>query len=482
MEDRTEGDAGVRSTQYPVQGTEDDVAEQPGERRGGHRFEENWSPPVGPRVTEPGSSRGLLLCTVAGTNIEIHADAWLERDSDVRIGVVRAGDAKDDDAEDELVVPVGRGLSDLFVSVVLPELGTGGVVTGDGRWLARLDSSAQRTLRADAWNDVRVRLAKGRLTVQVNGWPAVDALMDNVLKKGDRHLADPSIPQGLDSNSDPVPVFQQAAGAYRCALVTPNDGSEGRWRFVRTRVLPENARPFSREAQPSATQVRAAQSTERDVDEHEVRDGQVDVSRREDGGWKIEDRTERAGQVGKPALPQILAAWVERQGRLAEGRLAEGQFEWQVLRRNQSESFGTLASTSEDAGENDRTGEMMTISFDKHGFRLDGESVPSVGLKQRAWAAASGSSGAAADHAAFQAALRNRFSEFGSSMPESLTSVPYRVLVDATREVHAWDVGNAPLSGNARSLKRDSPLFQQKEQTGFGETRLHYINPAIGSP
>lgn len=142
-----------------------------------------------------GDEPGLLISKTASRVVEIHGDAWLRADSACRIALLK----------NKTCEPAAG----LWVSLMLPDLGTGGVVGSNGEWLARLGPAAQRTLRAEAWNDVRVRLAKGRLTVRLNGWPAVD-----------------------------VAVEAEGSGAeYRCALALPDDGSEVRWRFIRTRTV-----------------------------------------------------------------------------------------------------------------------------------------------------------------------------------------------------------------------------------------------------
>jgi len=159
-------------------------------------------------------SNAMLVSPMSGPTIELHADVWLQANSPARLGFVRA--EKLEDAEGDAAVPLGQGISDFFVSVVMPDAGAGGLVTGDETWLARLDPAAQRTLRAESWNDVRLRLADGRVTVRLNGWPACDV--------------------GVSGGT-------RGARGYCCALAAPDDGSEGRWRYVRTRVLHGGAAP-----------------------------------------------------------------------------------------------------------------------------------------------------------------------------------------------------------------------------------------------
>lgn len=149
----------------------------------------------GSLIGQGGDGLGLLVSSAAAAgSIEIHGDLWLPADSVGRMAVFNGAASES-----------GEGLR---LSIMLPDVGTGGVARSGGESLAQLDPAAQRALQPDAWNDVRVRLAEGRLTVRLNGWPAVD-----------------------------VRVEPQAAPAAecRCALVTPDDGSEVRWRDIRSR-------------------------------------------------------------------------------------------------------------------------------------------------------------------------------------------------------------------------------------------------------
>ena len=170
-----------------------------GERRGA-------SPPVSGARAAGNVTATMLVSNVQARDVEIHADLWLSRGSDYRVAL------RQDDTPGENGPADAGQEKGLFVSIVLPDAGTGGVVTVESRWLARLDPAAQRMLQVEAWNDVRVKLAKGRLTVVLNGWQAVDVTVGT----------------------------EASAGAqYRCALVAPNAGSEAKWRYVRTRMLEE---------------------------------------------------------------------------------------------------------------------------------------------------------------------------------------------------------------------------------------------------
>jgi pimeloyl-ACP methyl ester carboxylesterase len=135
-----------------------------------------------------------LTSKAFGSAIELHGDVWLQNETECRIGFL----AQDSAAES------------WWVSVVTTDQGTGGLMSESGEWLSGLDPAAQNTLRTGAWNDVRVQFADERITVRLNGWPALDI--------------------GMNS--------KEASGAsvkYRCALATPENDSEIRWRFIRTR-------------------------------------------------------------------------------------------------------------------------------------------------------------------------------------------------------------------------------------------------------
>lgn len=150
---------------------------------------------------------GSLISESATVSGDLHGDLWLDNETECRIGLIGEG-----------------SFVESWVSVVPSELGTGGLVTSQGEWLGRLDPAAQHTLRSDAWNDVRIRLADGRVTVRLNGWPALD------------------VP--LSSSKESAP----SAPNYRWALGTPSGGSKIHWRFIRTRT--EDTVLASRNSEP----------------------------------------------------------------------------------------------------------------------------------------------------------------------------------------------------------------------------------------
>ncbi|MFN0054838.1 MAG: family 16 glycoside hydrolase [Planctomycetales bacterium] len=131
----------------------------------------------------PGS--GWLISDRESNGIEFHADVWVPAGGEARLGLsARPSIASNGTGEGPAIG--GEAAARTFrvaVSLVTAELGTGGIVTGgsssdDGQWLAPLDSGAQRTIRRDAWNDVRLELYAGRLSVSINGWPAAEAVVD----------------------------------------------------------------------------------------------------------------------------------------------------------------------------------------------------------------------------------------------------------------------------------------------------------------
>jgi pimeloyl-ACP methyl ester carboxylesterase len=88
------------------------------------------------------------------------------------------------------------------------ESGSAGIVSLDGRrWLATCDPIAQRQLVLNAWSDVRIRISDKRLSVLLNGYPAIDG----------------------------VPAKELArAGCFGLAWTTPRQGIAGKWRRIRT--------------------------------------------------------------------------------------------------------------------------------------------------------------------------------------------------------------------------------------------------------
>jgi len=81
---------------------------------------------------------------------------------------------------------------------------------GAEKWMARIDPAAQQTLRADAWNDVRIGVRDDQLQLDLNGWPAMRVPLDS-------------------------PQISDGPRQYRLSLQTPQDGSAIGWRYVRTR-------------------------------------------------------------------------------------------------------------------------------------------------------------------------------------------------------------------------------------------------------
>lgn len=145
-------------------------------------------------VGRANGSESLLVLPRSAVMLEVHGDVWLTEDS-VHEMVLLFADSSERETQ-------------YRVSLMLPDQGGGGVLRhADGQWIAVLDPAAQQGLRPDTWNDVRVKMGNGRLSVRLNGWPAVEV-----------HV-------GSD----------ETAIRCRVALVAPDDGSEVRWRYVRMR-------------------------------------------------------------------------------------------------------------------------------------------------------------------------------------------------------------------------------------------------------
>jgi dienelactone hydrolase len=139
-----------------------------------------------------------LLVSAHGTNaLEIHADFWLAGES----------------ARDVVLLDDDTATSDesLRISLVLPDVGAGGIYRkDDGLWLAAMDPAAERSLRPNAWNEIRAKLDNGHLQVCLNGWPAADV-----------QIGRPEF--------GPMP--------FRCGFIAPTNGTNVRWRYVRIRDL-----------------------------------------------------------------------------------------------------------------------------------------------------------------------------------------------------------------------------------------------------
>lgn len=59
------------------------------------------------------------------------------------------------------------------VVLELPEAGSGGVQSPDGKWLNTLDPAAQQSL-LEGWNDIRLLRRSNTIAVEMNGWPAAN--------------------------------------------------------------------------------------------------------------------------------------------------------------------------------------------------------------------------------------------------------------------------------------------------------------------
>ena len=136
--------------------------------------------------------RNDLISDLESDSIELHGDAFLQPGIDCRIGLVSESQS-------------------WWISIVLPEAGTGGAVNSQAEWHGQLDPAAQHTLKGNSWNDVRIRLSGNRIAVHLNGWSAMDF----------------EVPS---TNASQVP------SKYRLAIAAPDDGAEIRWRYLRIRT------------------------------------------------------------------------------------------------------------------------------------------------------------------------------------------------------------------------------------------------------
>jgi dienelactone hydrolase len=142
-------------------------------------------------------SECYLLSTSACREIEIHCEIYLERG--VTSGIVPSAAVRPDGRVDGWKLVLSR-----------PESGAAGIVSLDGRhWLATCDPIAQTQLLSNAWSDVRLRVSDRRLLVMINGYLAIDRVVNQDLLGPGR--------------------FGFACSAARPAAV-------GQWRRVRTIV------------------------------------------------------------------------------------------------------------------------------------------------------------------------------------------------------------------------------------------------------
>lgn len=93
-----------------------------------------------------------------------------------------------------------------LLTVRFPETGAGGVSRIDGPHLAIISANAQRALDSKGWNDLRLRIHQGRLTLQINGRKAID-----------------------------LPQLLLPSESYRIALYAPAEETKTLWRYVRIR-------------------------------------------------------------------------------------------------------------------------------------------------------------------------------------------------------------------------------------------------------
>jgi hypothetical protein len=153
-------------------------------------------------VATSGAGNSLLISNRVGTDLELHADVWLEKGMNCQLAIVPEGETP------------ASGPRHIVLATL--DSGSGGVVwysdSGRERWLSGLDLAAQQSFRPQRWNDVRVRLSDHRLTVRINGWSAADVEIVSASDEGG-----------------------EAGAGYRFALVSGAGQNEVRWRYVRLR-------------------------------------------------------------------------------------------------------------------------------------------------------------------------------------------------------------------------------------------------------
>jgi Predicted peptidase len=135
----------------------------------------------------------VLVSSKSARSQELHADVWMEQGSGFTLALI----------------PEEGQAGEVRIVGLLPEAGAGGIFqSGTQTCLSSLDLAAEQSLKPNWWNDVRVRMDNGRLTVRLNGWSAADVSLNN-----------------------------NSGSRWRFALVLPPESLETRWRYVRTREL-----------------------------------------------------------------------------------------------------------------------------------------------------------------------------------------------------------------------------------------------------
>jgi len=237
--------------------------------------------------------------------------------------------------------------------------------------------------------------------------------------------------------------------------------------------------PFSREAQPSATQVQDEQSKQY---AEKSTQSQVQSAEHDVGGQDGQDER-KSGQVGKPT---------PRESHARARRVRSGKLTWRVVRHNRSATFGNPAVMTEGgAHDTDSVPATFSIQFDESGLRLEGSSIPSIGLTERAAAAFVASTGSTLEQEEFLSALRSRFSDQGRRPVDGLRNQPYVALRDQVREVHSWSGTNGGYpravvfpAGDGKSALSGYSLSAVPIMltSGFMEAFLLSINGVIRDP
>lgn len=136
---------------------------------------------------------GYLVSKKSYDACEFHFDVFLESEASAcRLGLF---DVVNNDV-----------ISGYTLTLLSTNMGTCDLVHSANGWIASADPAAQHQLHV-GWNDIRVHFGNGRISVRINGWKAMDVLMQE---------------------NDEKPL--------RVAIISPDIKAGVRWRNARLRV------------------------------------------------------------------------------------------------------------------------------------------------------------------------------------------------------------------------------------------------------
>jgi len=306
-----------------------------------------------------------LVSSQSASEFELHGDVWMAANLDCRIGLMADNPTA----------------SDYWISILLPALGSGEVTRLDGTIIASLEPAAQQTLRAEAWNDIRIRVQNNHLHVRLNGWPAIDV---------------------------PLEADDASAGShqYRCILESPADGAAIRWRYIRTR---SSGHVASLPAVSAAVVFPPRFSEKKNSS---------------DDGLKPGTGESRVGATG-----HIASRWSD------DGlKPPSGQMVFRLSRRTRSASYGEIRSAETAASDDAK--HAVRVAFNKDHIRLDGQAVPALRIGRsilpdtEVWEATN-------------EFIDTLYGNQQLSDPGVRVSRDWSVFVDHNSETHSWINGNA---------------------------------------